>query len=297
MGVKVGELIGNLLKKSGYKIDDASLKDVSGITIELSQDAADHLEKELLPVATAHMNATVRGAASAEVLNGADAVLETLMKDFKLDDATIADLKGEKTTFKRIEKLTKKIADLKEKEAAAKTGQQKEDVTKLKEEYENKLQKTVQEYEGKITTERQTANGRILNKSLTNYLGTKPYVNKDLPNVDVSLTLINKELADKGAKLVLAENDELQLVQLADEKLPYRDDKHNPVTAAQFIDRVLLDKKLVSVAGPEPPGSGGSGKPSSKPIIPGGEGGARGLEDFQEKVNASLADFSGGAST
>jgi len=292
MGKPVGILIADLLKKAGYAADDASLKEVAGISIELSDDAAGAIEKELMTVDGAKQNVKVKDHFKRETLNGLDTHLERLMESKKLPDDVRTKLKGEASTGKRIELMLEELDALKAKEEGSKTGATKDEYTRKITELENKIQTTIQDYDGKLKSKDNEFNGRLLSKILESAASGKAYANKDIPNkanVITALALFNETLAAKGAKLVLAENDQLALRQLSDESLEYRDEKHNPVKWDSLFDQVLLDNKLVSVGEPAKPGGAHGSNPQPNP---GNDAPApKGLESYYESLAASEAAF------
>lgn len=246
--MKVSDLLKKLIAKAGIEF-------TGEITDELPDETATALDNSLLTIKAATNNhPEVRKVYVAQALNGADARIEQLMSEFGFDEETMAAIKAEETTFKRIDSFAKKIKELGDKKAQA-TDPGK--VTSLQQQI-NDLHAKVKAEQDAAAALKTTYEGQIkgihIQSKLSSILGGYKTVYDELP-ADAKEAAINallqKNLQDSAAEFTFDENGNLAIVKKDGTNL--FGDNHTQLTPTAFIDKSL--SKILKVTTPANPGN------------------------------------------
>lgn len=294
MPKKVSSFINELAQKAGVNGDDENLKKVMAIAelqnIDLPDELVTGIDNNLLSITEAKNNhPDIKRYYNAMALNGVDTRLNQLMEELQVPADVKAVILNERSTPERAALLTKKIKEL---EAAKKETTDKGEKTTLQKEIDelhSKLrssneatEKLKTEYEGRISD---IEKNYKLYEALSNYKTIFDGLPADARNVSL-VSLVNKTLQDKSAKLELDENGALKLVR-KDGSNVFGDD-NRPWTTQTLIDQALSQNKVLKVTDPKPLNSGINPNPA---VINGNGDEGNGANPVPRKKDSTLSNL------
>jgi hypothetical protein len=204
------------------------------------------------------------------------------MDDLGLDDATKTEILGEKSSYKRVDVLTKKIKELE-------AGKSKNGHSATQAEID-RLQNELRLEKAKLVEKDQAFANEMTNFKIRDKIkqlvakGTFPTKFDDL---DEELRLrtiegaLNQELQEKGAKWHLDDNGNLTI--LKNDGSNFYSDNHQVVVPKSFVESNLTRNKIIQPATAALPGSGKSTPPASANGAAGNKNAQPGVADFNKK--------------
>jgi len=252
MAKKINEFLKALIIKAGGNPEDEKLKTaLAAITIDadVNDEVINAIEQGLISIENAKNNhPDIKKHYTALALNGLDSELERLMEDERFDEATITELKGEKSSTKRAALIAKKIKELE----AAKAGQGKAETKALNEkiaELNGELRK-IKDNENNIKSEyekklRDKDKGYAMRNILSTYQTIYDKLDPETKNISIN-AILEKNLRSKGYQLDVDENGNL-VIATKDGSTAFTDD-HRPLTPKIFFDKVMADENLLVVS-------------------------------------------------
>lgn len=255
--MKTGEFLNKLAVKSGIAATDKHLMGLLSksefANEEIPDDLAKAIDEALMTEDAAKANPNVIKKIKGETLNGADALVDRILKDFGYDDADIADIKSEKNTFSRIEKTANAIKLLEAKKAGANTNTDKAALQRQIEELNNKIRESVTTSEKTLADLKASHINELTNAELKALLAPKKFalpedMDQRLKN-DIALSAVNAELKTKGLQIVNT-NGALD-IKRTDGTDAY-DSTNRKIDVTNFVDGVLAQNKLLAVNSAEP---------------------------------------------
>jgi hypothetical protein len=229
MALPLRDIVKQLIIKAGLDVTDAKFADLLSSNSQID----DSVGTPLLDYVNSSMSLeSAKNSPALEVhfkgktLSPMESELENLMSEYGLDDASKAELKLEKSTYKKVGALTKKIADLQ----AAKVGASSGDKKALQDEI-NKLNQSIltakTDFEAQVAKVKQDAENEILDFAVTSELSAKTY-SEAIPEairLNGANELLRSKLAEKNLKAVrdgknikLVYSDKPDLVYMEDNK-------------------------------------------------------------------------------
>lgn len=253
--MKFGTLLSNLAKKAGVDVAAPEFIALLSHDIEIPDAIADNLNKGLMDINAAKANTEVRKAIRTEALNGVDSKVTELLEELGIEEAD--DITGEKNSYEKVAKLTRKVKEMESKKAGTSNNKDKAEIEKQIAELNGKLKtanETLTKKEKEWEATRESDLTRFdLHRQL---LGKESSLPKDLDDELKLSTLegaVNKSLAAKGYKLVRTEAG-LSIVDKDGNKA--YSDKHEEIQASSFIDGALAQNKLLKVSDQSQGGGG-----------------------------------------
>ena len=252
MAKKINEFLKTLIIKAGGNLEDEKVKTaLAAISAEIDvhDDLINTIEHGLISIDNAKNNhPDIKKHYTALALNGLDAELERLIEDEKLDEATAAEIKGEKSSTKRAVLLAKKIKELE----AAKAGQGKAETKVLNEkiaELNGELRK-IKDNENNIKAEyekklRDKDKGYAMRNILSTYSTIYDKLDPETKNITIN-AILDKNLRSKGYSLDVDENGNL-VITTKDGSTAFTED-HRPLTPKIFFDKVMADENVLVVS-------------------------------------------------
>lgn len=287
--MKVGEFLNTLAGQAGIAADDAELKAIlSSPTFSdtnISDALAAKIQGGFLTLESAKQNPDIKKHFTALALNGLDTEVETLMNDLGLTDDIKKSIKEEKSSYKRVGLLTKKIKELE----AAKVGQSDEDKTKLNDkirELNDELRTTKESFAKKEQELHGEMANQYINWELTSKFNGYDYampLSKEA-NMVAARTLLNEELKAKGLRIVNKDN-KLELE--TKEGTEYYDATNKKVGVGDFVDGLMAHHKMLKVQDTGNNGKGGKGNPNGGANGGGGGGQNHKAGSFNAKLDAA----------
>jgi hypothetical protein len=268
MSKQLSTLLKALAEKVGIDVNDTDfVNNVLNITATVPDALYGKLEtglNGLMDLEAAKNNNQLHQHFKANVLKPLDSELERLLEELGLDDASKAELLAEKSTYKKPALLLAKVRELESKKASATGGDKKA----LQDEI-NKLNAQIADarkaHDAALAAEQAKAKESIKAYALEAYLGTKHYADSIPEAIRVSgaNALLQNELAAKGAKLVLTDENKWKLVRADNPELDYMEN-NSPVQFGAWTDKLLSTHAMLKVSGAGKPGT----TPNNNPAIP-----------------------------
>lgn len=259
----LGEYIHALVSKSGGDPNSEDVKNflLNGelMKIEMPESISKQIDSNLISLKDAKNNhPDIKAFYVNQALTPLDQQLEELFEEFGFADEDKKGILSERSTYKRVPNMLRKVRELQEKKAAVgnntdKAGFQKQIDDLHAEIRQHKAEKTKLEsdYNGKLHE------FKVLYSTDSIYSGLKTTFDS-LPD-DVKRTairtLIDKGLQDKQAKLTYDEHGNFVLVK-QDGSNYYDGEKNQQVSPQQFVESILSHNKVL-VSNPQ--GAAGSG--------------------------------------
>lgn len=253
MPKQFADIVKLVAEKTGLDLTDKSMIDLLSVNATIGDEAFSKMETSingLMTVETAKHNPILSAHFKSQALLPADTEIQNLLETLGLEDSDKAEFLSEKSTYKKIGKLVEKARALEAKKANGKGG----DTTALTAEIAKlnaEILKVKSEYEAKIAAKEAEAQSQILNYALEAQLQGKAY-SEAIPEalrVTGAMSLVNKELAAKGAKVIRNADGVLKMVQLSNPELDYMEN-NKPVGFGEFSDRVLSTHAMLKVSDP-----------------------------------------------
>lgn len=264
--MKLGDFLNTMASKTGLQNDPTFVAFIQAnpqlASVELDDKVAVPINTGLMSLDGAKNNTDVKKHFDALVLNAIDSKLNPLAAEY----GATADFEAEKSTYKRIDILTQKIADkIAEIKGSSSDASKDAEVKRLTDEMQ-KLQQQLTtlttDKNNEIANIKSAHAKEMLNTLIDINLSGKTYANKAVDaktNLTIAKALLDSKLAERGA-IVINENGQLRLKNATSPELDLLDENNQPLTFAQFTDKVLADAKLLEVS------SGGNG-PQHQTII------------------------------
>lgn len=252
MAKKINEFLKTLIIKAGGNPEDEKLKAALAAIVadtEVNDDVVNAIEQGLISIDNAKNNhPDIKKHYTALALNGLDSELERLMEEERFDEATITELKGEKSSTKRAALIAKKIKELE----ASKAGQGKAETKALNEkiaELNGELRK-IKDNENNIKSDyekklRDKDKGYAMRNILSAYQTIYDKLDPETKNISIN-AILEKNLRSKGYQLDVDENGNL-IIATKDGSTAFTDD-HRPLTPKIFFDKVMADENLLVVS-------------------------------------------------
>ena len=264
--MKLGDFLNTMASKTGLQNDPTFVAFIQAnpqlASVELDDKVAVPINTGLMSLDGAKNNADVKKHFDALVLNAIDSKLNPLAAEY----GATADFEAEKSTYKRIDILTQKIAakiaEIKDSSSDASKDAEVKRLTGKMQELQQQLTTLTTDKNNEIANIKSAHAKEMLNTLIDINLSGKTYANKAVDaktNLTIAKALLDSKLAERGA-IVINENGQLKLKNATSPELDLLDESNQPLTFAQFTDKVLADAKLLEVS------SGGAG-PQHQTII------------------------------
>lgn len=296
MPQNLGKLLITLLSSANFDVEGKadSLKDISTLDIEIPDEAAAALKSNLMTVESAKNNLDLRNHFRAEALNAIDAKLEEFGKEYGFPDDVFSEIKKEDSSYKRMILALNKVKDLESAKAQGKGSKADDETLKnLKSEIERLNNEIVSERnsaQAKIDEAQRKAESSIIDFAMNAELASKNYANGKLDkavNITVAKTLVDRALAEAGAKLMRSEDGSLKLVQVAEPSMDFMRENQK-IAFGKFVDETLGKSNILQVSDG---GSDGAGDQNFRRIhSDGGFGSGAGKDAAPTEAAQFLAD-------
>jgi hypothetical protein len=249
--VKLKDFVTSLAKKAGFDVTSATAKPFFDALpdTEVPEDVQLGIDNSLISLTEAKNNhPDIQKHYVVPTLNSVDKVLEDLMKDFELDDATKAEILAEKSTFKRVPLLQRRVVELERKKVSATSGKDKQEIQKQIDDLHNEAKAAKEELASKIKEfEQIRTQDRINNKKTVLFSGLKTIHDELDPETRFTIidSQLQKELQDRQAVFTLDDNGNVVLMRK--DGTNFFGENHQVVKPAQFIESVLAKNKQLKV--------------------------------------------------
>ena len=259
MATTAGEFIAKLASMAGVSTSDPDLVSILSSSdfsnYKLPDDLSSKINMSLFTMDSAKNNETLRRHYRAEILNGLDNNLETVLEKYAIDDDIAESIRAEKKTTEKYNRLIEKLN-----EAYAKKAQtsSKGDKKELEEEI-SRLNSQIKDLNEKVKQAPQERDSfwteKLQSKAVQNMLQSYKFAGENnIPKdvlIETASVLLNRKLNE--AKVKLQYDPDTDTIGLKTESGMdfYKD--NSPVSFKGFADSVLAESKLLDVTGASAP--------------------------------------------
>jgi hypothetical protein len=257
--INAADFINNLATNAGIAADNSDLKtllsDARLSAINIPDAVVGGIQSAHLTIESAKANPDLIKYFRATNLDPLDKTVFSTLTELGIDEAELADLKSEKSTYNKVALAIKKVSSLKEAAAKANaegsTGKAAEyekqvlalnaQISQIKDAFNTEKSELVKSYDNKYKS-------RILNEILLGY----EYASEQPKEVQLELAniLLNKHLSQNKWETRL-DNDNISLVTSEGTKVF---DNNKEVTIKALADKIVSENKLIKVNAPPTPG-------------------------------------------
>lgn len=250
--MNLGEFLNATFTKIGIAVDNDALKEIvtKASTIEISDELTGKHNSSYMTLDAAQNNPQLMKHFYGPALNGVDSAILNIVKDFGYTDEVRSEIELEKNTYKKLDILSKKIKEF-ESQKGALNKNDKDDLKKLKEEYENTIGTLKSSHEAEVTNLKNGHNETLKDVYLTQFLSGQNYASPLAKEESYLLpkSKLNSVLKDKGLKVSLENNGfKLQTEQGTDYF-----ENNSKVDFKTFAEKVLADNKFTTISEPPKP--------------------------------------------
>lgn len=302
----VAEFIKSLVTKSGVQMDEqltAVLNNEALATVDIPEAIASGIDNRLISLQDAKNNhSEIKNWYHKQALDTVDTQMVGLMDDFGMDEALRNEVLQEKSTYKRIPLLLKKVRDLEAKKHTATSTTDKVALQKQIDELQGQLrarnieqQALKSEFDNKVKDfQKQYKLDQLLGQYQTIYDNPQSPLDPEVKTLTLK-NLVSKALQENNATFDFDQNG--QFILIKNDGGNYYGDNNQLVSPQQFAESVLSRNKLLIVT---QPGNGAGA--NTKPVLsqqpnqgqqPGGGqgGGAKGNNTLTALVQESIKNL------
>jgi hypothetical protein len=270
--VKLHSFLFSLAEKAGIDPKDAGLTEILSNqaldNVELSKELESAINKSLLSVVDAKNNhPEIKTHYFAEIMANVDRSLDDFYREAGLDQKVIDEVSKERSSTKRIALLGTKLKEVIEK--AGTSTKKAPELDSLNQQINDLNEKLRVEKEGrkadndKATGEMKTFRTELALNSKTSGLKTiYDTLPSDVRGISIK-NILNKELQDSNADLVLDDNGNLKLQKKDGSN--YFDENNRQLSVDDFVNKMLAKNKILVQSAPNSEQPGGSPANNGQP--------------------------------
>lgn len=270
MSLKLGEILKDLIVKSGHDPKDGQFADLLSIQTEMPREVAESFGN-LMSLDAAKNNTTIKNYFYAMAYAGSDREMLKLADAFEFAEEQKIQLKEERSSGKKYEIFGQfvkdKISDIQKESAVAKKSGDKELEKSLNDEIV-KLRETLAKKDDEIkltaTQKDQEHREYILSKEIDSaFDGIKWSENYPLAlRRDISRVALNNALDTMGAKVVLDDKGKPKVVKAENTEFEYFDNSNKRVIFTELAAKVAAENKFLAVSPTQTPNT------QQRPVAP-----------------------------
>lgn len=257
---KLKDFLAAIATKAGLNVaDEVTAAFINQIPdVEVPETVQTGIDNSLISIKDATNNhPVIKNYYQKQSLDSVDKTLNDLLDEFEVDEDTRAAITAERSTYKRVPLLTKKLVELQAAKAGANNSKDKNEIQKQI----DQLHQTIAAEKQARAAEKQNYENELsrfkMETKLQSLYSKYQTIHDELdPEIKATVisTLINKELQDKQAKFAFDEAGNLTL--LKNDGTNFYGDNHQQITPAQLIEQTLAKTKQLRVSAPAGPANG-----------------------------------------
>lgn len=221
-------------------------------TIEVPDEISTPMTS-LLSMNEAKKNSELKNHYFATALDPLDGKVKEWAKEFGIEEADLTEILSDKSTFNRVEKSIRKIAELKSKATGGDKGD-KEKYTEEIKKLSQQLSEAANANKAEIETLKSTYENQLMNKDIDFAIGSQPLPGQFAADVERKMArmFIDQELEKNKASLIM-EDGKIKIVQKDNKTFPIFDPKGKELDFQTLTTAALAGNKFLKVKGNEPP--------------------------------------------
>jgi hypothetical protein len=255
----VAEFIKSLVTKSGVQVDDqltALLNNDNLVNVDIPEALASSIDNKLISLQDAKNNhPEIKNWYQKQALDTVDTSLVSMMEDFGMDEPLRNEILQERSTYKRIPMLVKKVRDLEAKKHTATSTSDKTALQKQIDDLQAQLrtrtaeqQALKSEFDNKVKDyQKQYKLDQLLGQYQTIYDNPQSPLDPEVKTLTLK-NLVSKALQENNATFDFDQNG--QFILIKNDGGNYYGDNNQLVSPQQFAESVLSRNKLLIVTQP-----------------------------------------------
>ena len=253
MATTAGEFITKLCSLAGIDSSDPALIGIISSSdfsnTRLPEDLVQKINSSLFTLDAARNNETLRKHYHAEILNGLDSNIYSLIDKLEIDQSVAEELKNEKKTTEKYNKLVEKVIELQEKKANTKSISNKSELETEILKLNNQIKDLSTKLKDAPYERDKHWSEKLKNKAIENTLSNYRYSNEEnIPKevlIETAKVLLNKKLSD--SKVSIEYDNEKDNISLKTESgMDFYQD-NSPVSFKSYVDSILAESKLLEI--------------------------------------------------
>lgn len=296
MATNAGEFLSKLASMAGIDATNPALIEILSNSefsnYKLPDEVTGKINGALLTYDSARNNEGLRRHYHAEILNGLDSNIESVIDRFGVEQDIADSIRSEKKTTEKYNKLIEKLSDLHSRKAQTTNRTDKKEL----EDEIGKLNSQVRELNDKLKQapiERdQFWSDKLKTKAIQNMLAGYNYAGeKDIPKevlMETASVLLNRKLNENKINVVYSTDQDTVSLKTESGMDYYKDNA--PMSFKQFADSVLAESKMLTIPGASAPTQQAAPTAQAAPQFIGG----RGNGPDMSKYMAALDDIASG---
>jgi hypothetical protein len=256
MPITAADFISNQFKKAGVE-PSAEMKEVLGnpelTKINLDDKQVKDMNEKLMTLDVAKQSPVLKAHFRQESLAPIDTEIhEKYLTEYGIaDDVDLSNaIKNEKNTYEKIQLLVKAVKNLHEKKATAQVGDKKHLTDKI-DELNNSILTLKEQFKNEKSNILKDSANKELNWNIRGKFSGYNYSDQYDKADAMELAMINltRQLQADNAKVILAPDGQLKLVQAIDESLDFTRENQK-VSFDDYAAKLVTDKKLIKTNEP-----------------------------------------------
>jgi hypothetical protein len=245
--MNLGEHLTATFNKAGIENDNPALIELikKVATVEIQDELVTKFNTSYLTVEAAKNNPEIKKHFYAPALNGVDSEIKNLLTELELDDETKTLVEAEKSTYKRIPLLVKKVIELEAKKGSAKSGEKTElqtQINTLKQQIADKEKEKELAFKQKDSEYNEKLTGFVMQNELAGFKYASDLAKDE--NFLMPRTKIANELKDKKLRVSLVDN---KLKLETEDGTDYYEGS-TKVDFKSFTEKTLAHHKLLEIS-------------------------------------------------
>lgn len=256
MATTAGDFITKLATMAGVSLSDPDLVSILSssefASYKLPDAIASKINAGILTPDSARNNEALRKHYHAEILNGLDSNIESMMEKLGIDSDLAEQIKQEKKTTDKYGKLIEQLNELHAKKAKATTSADKKELTDEIAKLNSKVLELSENLKKAPVERDQFWSERLKGKAVQNMLTAFKYAGEqNIPKevlIETASVLLNRKLNENKIRLEYnPDNDNISLKTESGMDF-YKD--NTPVSFKDFASSVLAESKLLEIPAP-----------------------------------------------
>lgn len=252
-----GEFITKLCTMAGIEQNDPALIDLISRSefsnAKIADEIVQKINSSLFTLDAARNNESLRKHYHAEILNGLDDNIHTVVDKLGIDPMIADELKSEKRTIQKYNKLVEKVLELQDKKAETKSATNKSELEGEILKLNNQIKELSVKLKEAPLERDKVWQDKLKSKAIENTLSSYRFANENnIPKevlIETAKVLLNKKLSENSVSIQY-DNDKDSISLKTESGMDFYMD-NSPVSFKSYVDSILAESKMLEIPRPE----------------------------------------------
>lgn len=248
-----GEFITKLCAMSGIEQNDPALIDLISRSefsnAKIADELVQKINSSLFTLDAARNNESLRKHYHAEILNGLDDNIHNVVDKLGIDQNVIDELKAEKRTIQKYNKLVEKVLELQDKKAETKSATNKSELEGEILKLNNQIKELSVKLKEAPLERDKVWQDKLKSKAIENTLSSYRFANENnIPKevlIETAKVLLNKKLSENSVSIQY-DNDKDSISLKTESGMDFYMD-NSPVSFKSYVDSILAESKMLEI--------------------------------------------------